>query len=188
LPPLKKLLMGGMKDFSIPFTSLKDGRHDFKFRVTSSFFEVFPNSEIEKGNIHIDVELIKNSHMLTLNLFFKGEANQLCDRCGNDYLQPLVGNKQLIVQLNSDKFEDEDDLISLPESAHALNLSQYLYEYIILFLPARKVCLGRTGESNHCDVKMIEKLNQLKSGSDSEELEKPNDPRWDFLKNLKFDK
>lgn len=79
-------------------------------------------------------------------------------------MQPLVGNKQLIVQLNSDKFEDEDDLISLPESAHALNLSQYLYEYIILFLPARKVCLGRTGESNHCDAKMIEKLNQLKSG------------------------
>lgn len=65
----QKITHGGMKDFSIPFTSLKDGRHDFKFRVTSSFFEVFPNSEIEKGNIHIDVELIKNSHMLTLNLF-----------------------------------------------------------------------------------------------------------------------
>lgn len=180
--------MGGLKDFKIPFTSLKDGSHDFKFEVTSSFFDAFSYSEIKKGNVHIDVTLVKHFHMLTVDIKMKGEVEQVCDRCGNDYTQPVEGERRLVVHLDSDKFEDEDDLISLPESVHALDLSQYLYEYITLLLPSRKVCGGNPEGSNQCDPEMIEKLEELRAGSDSEEEEeKPTDPRWDLLKNLKFD-
>ncbi|HET6990455.1 MAG TPA: YceD family protein, partial [Bacteroidia bacterium] len=78
------------------------------------------------------------------------------------------------------------------ESVHALDLSQYLYEYITLLLPSRKVCGGNPEGSNQCDPEMIEKLEELnpdnyREEGDSEEEEKPTDPRWDSLKNLKFD-
>jgi uncharacterized protein len=179
--------MGGLKDFKIPFTSLKDGSHDFKFEVTDSFFDAFPYSEIKKGNVHVDVTLVKHFHMLTVDIKMKGEVEQVCDRCGNDYTQPVEGERRLVVHLDSDKFEDEDDLISLPESVHALDLSQYLYEYITLLLPSRKVCGGNPEGSNQCDPEMIQKLEELRAGSDSEEEEKPIDPRWDSLRNLKFD-
>ncbi|MCX6312634.1 MAG: DUF177 domain-containing protein [Bacteroidetes bacterium] len=179
--------MGGLKEFKIPFTSLKDGSHDFKFEVTSSFFEAFPYSEIKKGTVHIDVTLVKHFHIMTLTIVMKGEVEQVCDRCGNDYQQPVQGERTLVVHLNADSFEDEDDLISLPESVHALDLSQYLYEYISLLVPSRRVCGGKPEGSNECDPEMIEKLEKLRAGSDSEEEEKPIDPRWDSLKNLKFD-
>ena len=179
--------MGGLKDYKIPFTSLKDGSHDFKFEVTDSFFEAFPYSEIKKGKVHIDVTMVKHFHMLTLDVIMKGEVEEVCDRCGNDYTQAIEGERRLVAHLNSDKFEDEDDLISLPESIHALDMSKYIYEYITLLVPSRKVCGGKPEGSNQCDPEMIQKLEELKAGSDSEEEQKPTDPRWDSLKNLKFD-
>ena len=179
--------MGGMKAFSIPFSSLKDGSHEFAFNVTDSFFEAFPFSEIKKGNVKIDVTMVKSFHIMTLNIKMKGEVEQVCDRCGNDYRQPIEGERILVVHLNADSFEDEDDLISLPESVHALDLSQYLYEYISLLVPSRRVCGGNPEGSNECDPEVIKKLEELRAGSDSDEEQKSTDPRWDSLKNLKFD-
>jgi uncharacterized protein len=179
--------MGGMKAFSIPFSSLKDGSHDFKFKVTDSFFEAFPFSEIKKGSVQVDVTMVKSFHIMTLNIKMKGEVEMVCDRCGNDYRQPVEGERVLVVHLNADSFEDEDDLISLPESVHALDLSQYLYEYISLLVPSRRVCGGNPEGSNECDPEVIKKLEELRAGGDSEEEQKDTDPRWDSLKNLKFD-
>lgn len=179
--------MGGMKAFSIPFSSLKDGSHDFEFRVTDSFFEAFPFSEIKKGDVKVDVNMVKSFHIMTLNIKMKGEVELVCDRCGNDYRQPVEGENVLVAHLNADSFEDEDDLISLPESVHALDLSKYLYEYISLLVPSRRVCGGNPEGSNECDPEMIKKLEELRAGSSPEEEQKDSDPRWDLLKNLKFD-
>lgn len=180
--------MGGMKAFSIPFSSLKDGSHDFKFQVNDSFFEAFPFSEIKKGSVQVDVNMVKSFHIMTLNIKMKGEVELVCDRCVSDYRQPVEGERVLVVHLNAESFEDEDDLISLPESVHALDLSQYLYEYISLLVPSRRVCGGNPEGSNECDPEVIKKLEELRAGSDSdEEQNKDSDPRWDLLKNLKFD-
>jgi uncharacterized metal-binding protein YceD (DUF177 family) len=178
--------MGGMKAFSIPFSGLKDGSHDFKFQVTDSFFESFPFSEIKKGNIQVDVLMSKSQHIMTLNIKMKGDTELSCDRCGNDYRQPVKGEKVLVAHLNAENFEDEDDLISLPESMSSLDLSQYLYEYISLLIPSRRVCGGDPEAEGDCDPEVIKKLEELRAGSDSEEEDK-TDPRWDSLKNLKFD-
>jgi uncharacterized metal-binding protein YceD (DUF177 family) len=179
--------MGGMKAFSIPFSSLKDGSHDFTYQVTDSFFEAFPFSEIKKGNVKVDVTMVKSFHIMTLNIKMKGEVELVCDRCVSDYRQPVEGERILVVHLNADSFEDEDDLISLPESVHALDLSQYLYEYISLLAPSRRVCGGNPEGSNECDPETIKKLEELRAGSDTDDDKKNADPRWDSLKNLKFD-
>ncbi len=182
--------MGKLKGFKIPFTSLKDGSHNFEFEVTDSFFEAFPYSEIKKGNVQVDVELVKHFHIMTLDIKMKGEVEVNCDRCGNDYFQPIEGDRKLVAHLNADHFEDEDDLISLPESVHELDLSQYLYEYISLLIPSKRVCGGNPEGSNQCDQEMIAKLEKLKPESNqgkSKKTKKSSDPRWDSLKNIKFD-
>ena len=185
--------MAKQKGFKIPFTSLKDGSHKFKFEVTDSFFEGFPYSEIKKGSVQVNVTLTKHFHIMTLDIIMKGEVEMNCDRCGNDYMQPVEGEKKLVAHLNADHFEDEDDLISLPESVHELDLSQYLYEYISLLVPSKRVCGGNPEGSDQCDPEMIKQLEKLipnKTGTESNEkseTKKPVDPRWDSLKNIKFD-
>lgn len=182
--------MGGMKDFIIPFIGLKDGSHEFGFEVNDTFFEAFPHSETQKGKIRVKAVMIKHSHMLTFDLTLNGEVELPCDRCGNTYRQDLQGEWQLVVKLNADSFNDEDDLISLPAGAHEFDLSQYLYEYITLLVPSRRVC-GEipNPERGDCDPDVIEQLNKLSPAQEEEEEEKPSesDPRWDSLRNIKFD-
>ncbi len=184
--------MSGLKEFSIPFTGLSDGSHEYRFVVTNTFFEAFPYSEIKKGNVQVDVTLVRHSLMLTLDIRIKGEVELTCDRCTSEYMQPVEGQYRLVVNLNAERFEDEDDLISLPESAHELDLAKYLYEYITLLVPSRRVCGGNPDAPDGCDPETISTLEKLKPGKvtkkkEKEEEPEETDPRWDSLKNIKFD-
>ena len=181
--------MGSLKAFIVPFIGLKDGSHEFGFEVNDTFFEAFPHSEIKKGNIRVNSEMIKHSHMLTFNMRMKGEAELPCDRCGNTYRQEIDTEWQIVVQLNAESFNDEDDLISLPAGAYEFDLSQNIYEYIMLNLPYRRVC-GEIPDPTrgNCDPEILDQLNKLSPASEEEEESKPeSDPRWDSLKNIKFD-
>ncbi|HLG03648.1 MAG TPA: DUF177 domain-containing protein [Bacteroidia bacterium] len=177
--------MRGLKDFVISFSGLSDGSHVFSAEVDDTFFEAFPESEIRKGNALVKIDLLKRANMLTLDLSVEGEFSVQCDRCGNDYRQPLKGAWQLIVNTNADAFNDEDDLISLPAVAHQFDLSKNVYEYVTLLLPARRICGDPPDPSKgDCDPEIIAQIEKLKpDGSDDD---KSIDPRWDALKNLKL--
>jgi uncharacterized metal-binding protein YceD (DUF177 family) len=95
------------------------------------------------------------------------------------YRQPVTDQRSVVVNLNADSFEDEDDLISLPASYNELDLTQYIYQYIVLAVPQRRVC----PESIGCDPEVIRKLDQLLPGEQNDNS--TNDPRWDALKNFK---
>lgn len=182
--------MSALKEFVIPFIGLKDGSHEFGLEVTDTFFEAFPGSELEKGSVKVRAEMLKRPQMLTFDVFLDGDVSLPCDRCGNNYRQPVNGSFQLIVNLNGETFNDEDDLISLPPGAHEFDLSQYVYEYLTLLLPSRKVC-GETPDPSRgdCDPVILEKLKELEPGHSEEETgeDENSDPRWDGLKNIKFD-
>lgn len=181
--------MGGQKEFVIPFIGLKDGHHEYRLEVTDAFFEAFPYSEIHKAAVAVTVEMIKRPQMLTFDITLNGVVGLPCDRCGNGYRQDVEGQFQLVINLNGDTFNDEDDLISLPPGAHEIDLSQYVYEYLTLLLPSRRVC-GEPPDptKGDCDPEILAKLDELKPGEHEEEAPGETDPRWDALKNLKFKK
>lgn len=174
------------KKYTIPFSGLKEGDYEYDFVLDNAFFENFPESGIQKADINVLVKMVRREHMLVLDITFNGNVMLECDRCGNEYAQQVKGSRKMVVNLNAEEFDDEDDLISLPASYHDLNLEQYLYEYVILELPNRRVCPEVPG----CDPDVISKLNELKAGEDEEidegQSDEPSDPRWDALKNIRF--
>ena len=176
--------MGKLKDFIIPFVGLKDGSHEYRFVMDRSFFEHFSSSEVREGKVSANVMMVKRPHMLTFEIILDGEVELPCDRCGNDYRQPIKGIFNLVVNVNGDSFNDEDDLVSIPSGEHEFDLAQYIYEYVMLGIPARRICDNATKRKG-CDPEVLAKLNELNTSS---EEEKTSDPRWDALKNIKFKK
>lgn len=168
-----------MKELIIPFSGMKEGKYSFSAELNDSFFEALGFSEIKKGNIKVNIELERRPNLLNIAITIDGAVEQECDRCGNTYNQPVSDNRNVVVNLNADAFEDEDDLISLPASYNELDLSQYIYEYIVLAVPQRRVC----PESVGCDPEVIKKLDQLIPGEQHDNT--TTDPRWDALKNFK---
>lgn len=171
--------------FDILFSNLKTGKHLFNFKVTDSFFEPLDYSEIKKGNLKVKISLNKQSTMMVLDFDIKGTVKLECDRCMEEFDFPIKTKQQLVAKFSNQDLEDaNDEIVSLSPNASEINVGQYIYEYIVLAIPYRKVHPDVKGKST-CNPKMLEKLEQVKIKEGNEQA---IDPRWEKLKSLKLSK
>jgi len=88
-----------------------------------------------------------------------------------------------------DKFNDElEDILIIPHGEYEVNVAQYIYELIILSVPAKRLHPGIKDGTLQSDI--LKRLEEL-SPKDIEEKEKTSekvDPRWNTLKKLLTDK
>lgn len=176
--------MQARKEYVIQFVGLSLGVHEYKFEVNDSFFADFEYSEIKKGNISVDLHLIKQSQMMVLEFEIGGTIKTECDLCTEEFDLPITGSHKLIVKVGgSDAGDEDDDIITIAANEHELDLSQYIYEYITLSLPIKRVHpLDKDGNST-CNKEVIKKLEKFLI---EEEEKKNTDPRWNGLKNIKL--
>jgi len=173
-----------LKQYSIQFASLKPENYTFEFVVNDKFFENFDESEIKKGHVKILVDLERQTRMLIFNFKIEGVVKLLCDRCLDEYDQPIHSEERLIVKLGSEKKEETEEIVVIPEADHSISLAQFFYEYIHLALPVKKVHPSNSKGKSLCNKEVIKKLKEHEN-TKSNESEKP-DPRWDALKKIKF--
>jgi uncharacterized protein len=148
-------------EYIIPFSSCSNGVHEFEFELFDAFFVQFPESEIEKANVLVSVVMIKQERQLEFDFSLGGWVILPCDRCLEDYEQPITGEFSLYAKFGCGNNEDELDVVWLSQDAYQIDLSQYLYEYVILSLPMRKVHPDKTGGKPGCDPVMLDLLEKL---------------------------
>ena len=169
--------MNYMRHFVIPFSGLKVGNHPFAFEIEDKFFEHFDYSEIKKGRIHVDCLLEKQVRMMVFHFDLSGIVKVLCDRCGEEFDLPVEGSQKLIVKFGADHVEESEDILVITEKEHELDVSQFLYEYVHLLLPIRKVHGTDEKGNSLCDPEVIRYIKE------SEDY--LADPRWEVLRKLK---
>lgn len=172
--------MKSLRTYSIPFTGLKLGKHQFEYAIDDAFFDEFDYSLVKKANLQCQVELDKQETMLILNFHIKGTVSANCDRCLAQYEQPLDITEQQIAKFSDEVIDEDDEIITLNKNDHEINIAGLIYEYINVAMPFISVCSDE-GNTPYCDKEMLEKLNSL-SGSD--EQNEHTDPRWDVLKKI----
>jgi uncharacterized metal-binding protein YceD (DUF177 family) len=173
-----------LKQYSIQFASLKPGNYTFEFVLNDKFFENFDESEIKKGDVKIHVDLEKQARMLVFNFNIEGKVQLVCDRCLDEFEQAIKSEQRLIVKLGSEKKEETEEIIVIPEADHTILLAQFFYEYVHLALPVKKVHPTDKKGKSLCNKEVIKKLKE----HEIKENSKPDksDPRWDVLKKIKF--
>lgn len=179
--------MKQLNEFLIPFAGLKLGKHQFDFKIDNKFFEEYGYDEFNACNIDVKVKLEKKTTLLEFSFSHKGTVNVPCDITGEDFDMPVKGKIKLIVQFG-DNFNDEnEELLILPHGEHQVNIAQYLYESIVLSVPAKRIHPGvKDGTLQH---EALDRLHHNTENSANEEQEIENtDPRWDKLKTLLKDK
>ena len=169
----------GSSDYEIPFKGLCLGTHQFDFEIGDSFFKNLSYSEIEKGRVVAEVELMMESTMLIFTFSLKGYVDLVCDRCLEHYLQPLEGSFKLIVKFGEEPEEVSDEIVTIPFETAAFDLTHYFYEYIVLLLPLKHVHPDDEEGNSTCNVEMLKQIN--------EHSKKEADPRWAALKDIKLD-
>lgn len=174
--------MNRQKDFQIDLLSdgLKDQR--YVYDIDDTFFEGF-DGPVKQGHIHTVVEcLSQTSHRFSFNVHSTGIVVVSCDRCLSNLELRIDTTDKLKVELGAD-YSDNGDVVTVPEDEGMLDMSQSIYEFIVLSLP-----LKRVHEPGMCDEAMMDVYNRHQTARSSQEEagddSKPTDTRWDALKKL----
>ncbi|MCD4746903.1 MAG: DUF177 domain-containing protein [Bacteroidales bacterium] len=170
--------MDYFKQFVIPFKGLSIGIHQFRFDINNKFFESIEYSEIKKGKIDIELLFEKQENMLILNFSINGYVNVNCDRCLEDFEYPVSGKEQLIVKFGNKRYEENNEILIIPESEHQIEISHLIYEYISLLLPIKRIHPNDDNGISRCKGEVIRKIEELSNKKNN------IDPRWDVLKKL----
>jgi len=169
------------KTYKIPFKGLKLGKHQFNYSIDKKFFDAYNYDDFIDSNVHVKVDFIKKNTLFELFFTIDGTVLINCDVSGEEYHQPLNGTLKLIVKFGDEFNNDNDEILIIPHNEYELDISQYIYELIVLSVPIKRIhprVLDGTLKS-----KAIDKLEKLQNKS-----KKDTDPRWDKLKELIKDK
>lgn len=176
--------MRKFKAYAIPFVGLKEGQHRFDYKIDNAFFDLFDFQEFNSTDVTVDIEFTKKANMLELEFNFSGYVNINCDVSLEPYNQEINNRLSLVVKFGDVYNEDNEELLILPHGEHEVQVQQYIYEGIILGLPAKRIHPGV--EDGSIDSDILEKLEELRPKSIPEKVKKEEetDPRWDKLKEL----
>jgi uncharacterized protein len=173
-----------LQQYSIPYTGLKLGVHEFEFEVNEEFFSAFEYSLVKYGKLKVKLGLDKQETMMLLNFHIEGEMMLDCDVCLANYpYQVRITERQIAkFTANTDLEEDTEEIIVLTKNENEINVAPLIYEYITLAVPYINRCADE-GNTEWCDQEMIQKLGQLSGDAQAEN--DSEDPRWEALKNIK---
>ncbi len=169
--------------YSIAYKGLKNGKHDFEFEVGKSLFEQFENSEIHDGDCKVSIALLRDETMLTLDIVIEGYVVVACDRCLEDCSIPVDYEDRLLVKFSDEVHDDFDgEVLWLLSGEDEVDLTQYIYESILLSLPYQRV-----HPEGECDPEMLERFRSI-TAHELERLEAETtkrDSEWSKLADLK---
>ncbi|SNR73610.1 YceD family protein [Lutibacter flavus] len=183
--------MKDLKEFDISFIGLKEGIHQFDYIITKEFFDFFDYDEFNNANINVSLSLLKKANMFELDFVFSGWVEVACDITNELFHQPIETSINLIVKFGNEFNNENEELLIIPYSEFKFNVSQYIYEAIVLGVPLKRIHPGVNDGTLESDV--LDKLKELEVKDKEEENQevdsnKEIDPRWNKLKNILIEK
>ncbi len=173
--------MCSLETLQIDFKALKDSEETREFDLHDDFFESLDGSQLEHGSLHVSVSIRKMAGFFELLFHTEGTVTVSCDRCLDDMDQPIETENRLLVKLG-DTYSDDDDTVTIDENEGILDVSWFIYEFVMLAIPIKHV-----HAPGKCNSVMTQKLEELSGAVRSgEEEAETTDPRWSALSKLKI--
>ncbi len=179
--------MDKLNEYTLVFKGLKDGKHNFSFKIEPSFFAEIEGSVIENGNFEVNIEMIKRPTMLQLDFDIVGKVQTICDNCLGELIVPVSYEGAMYVKFGAVYDEPSEEIIVLPHEENEMNVAHLIYEFIVVSLPLRNVHSNES-DDDMCDDEMLDLLEQQNQHEEDTISTGDIDPRWEALKKLKENK
>ncbi len=175
-----------LKEFIIPFSGLKLGKHEFEYTIDNTFFESFGFEEFNAASISLKAILNKMNTMMELEIIAEGTVNVACDLTSEPFDQEIGdAGLQLVIKFGEEYNDEDDEILLLPHGEYQFNIAQYTYEMLVLAVPQKRIHPGVLDGTLQSEA--LDKLEALQPKEEKENKE-DTDPRWDDLKKLLTDK
>lgn len=173
--------MDKLRNYDVSFSGLKNGRHEFKFEIDKTFFQLFDTEqEFTNPKIEVDILLEKHTTFLEFEIKVHGTVELICDITNEAFDYPIENQIRVLVKFGEEYDDSEEDVITIPAGDHAFNTAQLIYENVQLSIPMKKLSPNVSDE----DLELLDQFSP-KDIEETEEEEHESDPRWDALKKLR---
>ena len=179
--------MKNLKELEIEVFRLAEGKQLFNYELDDTFFALMKDSFLEKGNLSVTVLLDKSERLILSEYTIKGTVELVCDRSLEPYSYALDQHWSLVFKFGDEFKEVSEDVVLIPRDLQKLDLSQYIYEFIGLSIPMKKLHpkFKDEEESDEETTLVYRSEDGKKDIKQNEENSEPIDPRWNALKDLK---
>ncbi|MEP0262512.1 DUF177 domain-containing protein [Dokdonia sp.] len=181
--------MKDLKLFTIQYVGLKEGEHNFEYQIDKSFFDHFEFDDFNGANLYVNLDFVKKATLMQLHFKVDGTVNINCDLTNEPYDEPIKGDFEIVVKFGQEYNDENEEILILPYGEYELNVSQYIYELVILSVPNKRIHPGVKDGTLKSEI--LNKLEELSLGGKKEQEDddqSTTDPRWDLLKKLLTDK
>ncbi len=176
------------KGFVISFTGLKIGKHRFKYQIGKTFFDAFKYDDFLDSDVQVILDFEKTERLFELSFKASGCITVACDLTNEIYDAPVNSSLELVVKFGDTFSNENESILVLPHGAYEFDISQYIYEMLVLAMPVKRVHPGIAKGTLKSDI--LQKLKEL-APKQNWAKKKDNDdidPRWAKLKTLRTEK
>ena len=178
--------MQELSKYNIDIYGLEEKQYVYDIASEDAFFEELEQDLIEHGRFTAHVELNKSATMLQLAFHIEGVVELLCDRSLEPFDYEVLSDERLILKFGDHNEELSDEIEMISRNTNRINLARYVFEYIALALPVKKIHPNLQSDDDESDDEegILVYTSESTSANEDQEDDKI-DPRWEILKKLK---
>lgn len=173
------------REFEIAWLGLKPGVHTYQYEIGDAFMQEH-GGQGDFRDVHAQVKLTfdKKNGFFMCHFDVGGYVTVPCDRCGQEFKFDLWDEFDLLIKLTGDEnageVDEDADVVFIPRSETVIDMSNWLYEFVMLSIPLQRIHPDKEDGEPGCDPKVLKLLDQL-----SEPDDKPKNDIWKGLEALK---
>jgi uncharacterized metal-binding protein YceD (DUF177 family) len=173
------------REFEIAWQGLKPGVHVYQYELDDKFLdEKQAERDFRDLDAQITLKFDKKNDFFLCHFDIDGSVTVPCDRCGDDFKMRLWDEFDLVIKLTggegNDEIDEDADVAFIPRSETVIDISKWLYEFVMLSIPLQRVHPEKADGSSGCNPEALKLLDQL-----SEPDEAPKNDIWKGLDALK---
>ncbi|MEO5980320.1 MAG: DUF177 domain-containing protein [Chryseolinea sp.] len=174
-----------MEAYRINIVGLSNKVHHFNYEVGTEFFKEYGTDLISDGSFLVEVTLDKRETFMEADFKIKGNANVICDRSLDPFEYPINATRKIVFKYGDHDEEVTDEIQIINRETAWLEIGQYIYEFIVLSIPLKKLHPRYKDEADQDDDAVGKIIYSSDPGNDDKGDDDDTDPRWSILKKLK---
>ncbi|MFZ1808809.1 MAG: DUF177 domain-containing protein [Cyclobacteriaceae bacterium] len=168
-----------MKPLSINIIGLELKVHHFSFELGDEFLQHYGQGYLPSGHFSVEVVLDKHETFIEADFKIEGIAKLTCDRSLDPFDFPIQQENRILFKYGEEDKELTDEIILINRDRVSLDLGQFIYEFIVLSIPMKRLHPRFKDEDESGEGKMVY------SSAPDDKGEDEVDPIWEKLKKLK---
>ena len=175
------------REYEIAWQGLKPGPHTYVYDIDDRFMaEREVDDSFKDWNAKITLGFDKHESFFMLHFDIDGYVTVPCDRCGDEFKLRLWDEFDLLIKLlgeDAEQIDEEDDVVFIPRSETVIDISNWLYEFLLLSVPIQHIHPDQENGESGCNPQALSLLEKLAEVPDT-----TKNQLWKGLENIKVEK